>query len=305
MEKQEYRVNIEEQLVRLDKYLCDKNQEISRSRVQSLIEEGHVFVNGKSSKCNYKVKANDLIVIEATEDEVMEAKPEKMDLDIVYEDHDVIVINKPKGIVVHPAPGSLSGTLVNGLLYHCKDLSGINGVLRPGIVHRIDKDTTGLLIVAKNDKAHISLSEQLQHKSVSRKYYALVHGVIEHEFGTIDAPIGRDVKDRQKMAVTSTNSKEAITHFRVVERFKDFTLVECTLETGRTHQIRVHMQYIKHPVAGDEKYSYRKPMKVNGQLLHAHELRFIHPSTNQEVVVSAPLPDTFQQVLEELRSKES
>lgn len=305
MEEKRYTVIKEEELVRLDKYLCEKNQDLSRSRIQSLIDEGHVFVNGKTARSNYKVKNNDEIVMEAVADVELEAKPEPMDLDIVYEDSDVIVINKPKGIVVHPAPGSLSGTLVNGLLYHCKDLSGINGVLRPGIVHRIDKDTTGLLIVAKNDKAHISLSEQLQCKSVSRKYYALVHGVIEHEFGTIDAPIGRDVNDRQKMAVTSTNSKDAVTHFRVVERFKEYTLVECTLETGRTHQIRVHMQYIKHPVVGDEKYSYRKTMSVGGQLLHAHELKFIHPTTNEEVVVSAPLPDIFEQVLAELRAKEN
>lgn len=305
MEAKKYEVSKENELIRLDKFINEIEADLSRSRVQSLIEDGHVFVNNKTSKSNYKVKAGDIIEIESIEDEALEAQPEKMDLDIVYEDSDVIVINKPKGIVVHPAPGALTHTLVNGLLYHCKDLSGINGVLRPGIVHRIDKDTTGLLIVAKNDKAHLSLSEQLQSKSISRKYYALVHGVIEHEFGTIDAPIGRDVKDRQKMAVTSTNSKEAVTHFKVVERFNDYTLVECKLETGRTHQIRVHMQYIKHPVVGDEKYSYKKTMKVGGQLLHAHELRFIHPTTNEEVIVSAPLPELFENVLSELREKEN
>ncbi|NCC55308.1 MAG: RluA family pseudouridine synthase [Erysipelotrichia bacterium] len=304
MEAKRYEVTSEEQLTRLDKFINALESDLSRSRIQTLIEEGHVFVNQKVAKANYKVKMNDVVEIEAVEEECLTALPEKMDLDIVYEDKDVIVINKPKGIVVHPAPGALTHTLVNGLLYHCKDLSGINGVLRPGIVHRIDKDTTGLLIVAKNDKAHLSLSEQLQSKSVSRKYYALVHGVIEHEFGTIDAPIGRDVNDRQKMAVTATNSKDAITHFKVVERFREYTLVECKLETGRTHQIRVHMQYIKHPVVGDEKYSYKKTMKVNGQLLHAHELRFIHPTSHQEVVVQAPLPALFEEVLETLREKE-
>ena len=304
MEAKTYRVEKEEELTRIDKFLNEKESDISRSRIQQLISDQHVFVNDKIVKANYKVKDNDIVYIEAIEDQELEAKAEKMDLDIVFEDCDVIVLNKPKGIVVHPAPGALSNTIVNGLLFHCKDLSGINGVLRPGIVHRIDKDTTGLLIVAKNDKAHLSLSEQLKSKSVSRKYYALVHGVIEHEFGTIDAPIGRDVNDRQKMAVTSTNSKDAVTHFQVVERFKDYTLVECRLETGRTHQIRVHMQYIKHPVVGDEKYSFKKTMKVNGQLLHAHELRFIHPTSNEEIIVNAPLPQIFEDVLEELREKE-
>ena len=220
-----------------------------------------------------------------------------------YEDEDVIVINKPKNIVVHPAAGNQTGTLVNGLLYHCKDLSGINGTLRPGIVHRIDKDTTGLLIVAKNDLAHASLSKQLQSKTVNRLYYALVHGVIQHDFGTIDAPIGRDVKDRQKMAVTSTNSKDARTHFQVIERFENYTLVECRLETGRTHQIRVHMQYIGHPVVGDEKYSYRKTMQTNGQLLHAHQLTFQHPRTGEMITVEAELPKQFADILEELRQE--
>lgn len=301
MEAKRFKVEELDANIRIDKYLSDQAEELSRSRIQSLIDDELILVNGKKTKSNYKLKNNDVIDILENEDKELEAKPEKMDLDIVYEDSDVIVLNKPKGIVVHPAPGSTSGTLVNGLLYHCTDLSGINGVLRPGIVHRIDKDTTGLLIVAKNDKAHVSLSEQLQCKSVSRKYYALVHGVIEHEFGTIDAPIGRDVKDRQKMAVTATNSKNAVTHFKVIERFKDYTLVECTLETGRTHQIRVHMQYINHPVVGDEKYSYKKTMKVNGQLLHAHELTFVHPTTNERVTVNAPLPTLFENILRELR----
>ena len=287
---------------RIDKYLSMVVEDLSRSRIASLIEEGSILVNGEVIRAKYKVKPADHITAAFEDEMALEAAPEKMELDIRYEDHDVIVINKPKGIVVHPANGNQSGTLVNGLLYHCKDLSGINGVLRPGIVHRIDKDTTGLLIVAKNDKAHASLSKQLQNKSVNRLYYALVHGVIEHEFGTIDAPIGRDPKDRQKMAVIATNSKPARTHFRVVERFAKYTLVECRLETGRTHQIRVHMQYIGHPVVGDEKYSYRKTMKTNGQLLHAHQLTFLHPTTNERIAVEAPLPKQFADILEELRN---
>lgn len=287
---------------RLDKYISEQ-EDLSRSRIQGLLSEGVILVNGVACKANYKVKPKDHITASFDDEMEMEAIPEEMDLDIRYEDEDVIVINKPKGIVVHPALGNQTGTLVNGLLYHCKDLSGINGVLRPGIVHRIDKDTTGLLIVAKNDAAHASLSKQLQNKSVNRLYYALVHGVIEHEFGTIDAPIGRDVKDRQKMAVTATNSKDARTHFKVIERFDGYTLVECRLETGRTHQIRVHMQYIGHPVVGDEKYSYRKTMQTNGQLLHAHQLTFVHPRTNEKVTVEAELPEQFANILEELRQK--
>ncbi|MGL5978614.1 MAG: RluA family pseudouridine synthase [Erysipelotrichaceae bacterium] len=290
--------------IRMDKVISSFEDGFSRSRVQNLIDDGQITVNGAVQKANYKVKVNDEIVVHYVDDEEIEAIPEAMDLDVVYEDSDVIVINKPRGIVVHPSVGNLHGTLVNGLLYHCKDLSGINGVLRPGIVHRIDKDTTGLLIVAKNDKAHLSLSSQLQDKSVNRLYYALVHGVIEHEFGTIDAPIGRDPQDRQKMCVTANNSKTAVTHFKVVERFKNYTLVECRLETGRTHQIRVHMQYIKHPIAGDQKYSYRKTMDVGGQLLHAHQLEFVHPTTGEKVVVNAPLPVQFANILAELRKGE-
>ena len=304
MEAKRYTVTKENEMVRLDKFLSDAEEALSRSRIQSLIEEEKILVNEKKTKANYKVKCGDVIDFLEVEDESLEVEPENIPLDIVYEDSDVIVVNKPKGMVVHPAVGALKHTLVNALLYHCTDLSGINGVLRPGIVHRIDKDTTGLLIVAKNDKAHRSLGEQLQSKTVSRKYYALVHGVIEHEFGTIDAPIGRDPKDRQKMCVTASNSKDARTHFKVIERFKNYTLVECKLETGRTHQIRVHMQYIKHPVAGDEKYAYRKTLKVGGQLLHAHEIEFIHPTTQEKIVLNAPLPQVFEDVLKELREAE-
>ena len=264
--------------VRIDKYISEQ-EELSRSRVQSLLQEGLILVNEKPAKANYKVKAQDHITACFDDEMELEARPEAMELDVRYEDEDVIVINKPKNIVVHPAAGNQTGTLVNGLLYHCKDLSGINGTLRPGIVHRIDKDTTGLLIVAKNDLAHASLSKQLQSKTVNRLYYALVHGVIQHDFGTIDAPIGRDVKDRQKMAVTSTNSKDARTHFQV------------------------HMQYIGHPVVGDEKYSYRKTMQTNGQLLHAHQLTFQHPRTGEMITVEAELPKQFADILEELRQE--
>lgn len=300
-----YIVNEEDAKIRLDKYLAAQDEALSRSRIQSLVDEGQILVNGHIQKANYKVKGNDTIVLTMEDERELEVEAENIPLDIRYEDEDVIVINKPKGMVVHPANGNQNGTLVNALLYHCKDLSGINGVLRPGIVHRIDKDTTGLLIVAKNDMAHASLSKQLQTKSVNRLYYALVHGVIPHDFGTIDAPIGRDVNDRQKMAVTASNSKDARTHFKVIERFKEYTLVECRLETGRTHQIRVHMQYIGHPVVGDEKYSYRKTMKTGGQLLHAHQLTFVHPRTNETITVEAPLPTQFKEILEELRAKEA
>ena len=288
---------------RADKVIS-KLEDLSRSYVQILMEKECILLNGNPCKPNTKVKENDHIVIEYEDETELDLEPQDLHLDVVYEDEDVIVINKPKGMIVHPTSGSQKDTLVNGLLYHCKDLSGINGVMRPGIVHRIDKDTTGLLIVAKNDKAHESLANQLKDKSVSRKYYALVHGVIAHDFGTIDAPIGRDPKDRQKMCVIAKNSKHAVTHFKVIERFKEYTLVECSLETGRTHQIRVHMQYIGHPVVGDPKYSYRKTMSCNGQLLHAHELTFVHPSTQEKMVVEAKLPLQFEEILNDLRSRE-
>lgn len=288
---------------RADKVIS-KLEDLSRSYVQILMEKECILLNGNPCKPNTKVKENDHIVIEYEDEAELDLEPQDLHLDVVYEDEDVIVINKPKGMIVHPTSGSQKDTLVNGLLYHCKDLSGINGVMRPGIVHRIDKDTTGLLIVAKNDKAHESLANQLKDKSVSRKYYALVHGVIAHDFGTIDAPIGRDPKDRQKMCVIAKNSKHAVTHFKVIERFKEYTLVECSLETGRTHQIRVHMQYIGHPVVGDPKYSYRKTMNCNGQLLHAHELTFVHPSTQEKMVVEAKLPLQFEEILNDLRSRE-
>ncbi len=292
----------EEKGQRIDKYLCEQTQ-LTRSRIQQLIEQGAVEVNGKATKSNYKINPGDLIEVSYEDLSELDVVAQDIPLDIRYEDSDVIVINKPRGMVVHPANGNQQGTLVNALLYHCKDLSGINGVLRPGIVHRIDKDTTGLIIVAKNDKAHLELSKQLQDKTVNRLYYALVHGTFAHDYGTIDAPIGRDETDRQKMAVTEKNSKEARTHFRVLERFKDYSLVECRLETGRTHQIRVHMRYIDHPIVGDEKYGYRRTMKIGGQLLHAHQLEFVHPSTGEKMVVEAEIPQDFAEVLQRLRAE--
>ena len=298
----EFDVERAQEGMRLDRCVSEYSA-ISRSRVQELIAQGKVSVNGAGAKSSLRLAEGDHIRIDHDEPAELDVEAQDIPLDIRYEDEDVIVINKPRGMVVHPAAGNQRDTLVNALLYHCRDLSGINGVLRPGIVHRIDKDTTGLIIVAKNDAAHLDLSQQLQRKSVSRLYYALVHGDFAHDHGTIDAPIGRDEKDRQKMAVTEKNSRDARTHFRVIERFRGFTLVECRLETGRTHQIRVHMRYIGHPVAGDEKYGYRKTLKTGGQLLHAHQLEFIHPRTKEKVVVEAPLPDDFAAVLKTLREE--
>lgn len=288
---------------RLDKHVANLYPELSRNKVQEMIAKGYILVNNQVKKANYCLNENDEVSVKMMDVVPLDLEPVNMNLDIRYEDKDVVVINKPKNMVVHPSETSKEKTLVHGLLHEIKDLSGINGVLRPGIVHRIDKDTSGLLIVAKNDNAHIKLSQQLKDKTVSRKYYALVHGVIENDYGTIDAPIGRDLNDRQKMNVTAKNSKDAITHFKVIERFKNYTLIECELETGRTHQIRVHMQYIKHPIVGDNKYSYRKTLNTNGQLLHAHELVFVHPSTDEKIVVNAPLPEEFNKILEELRNE--
>jgi len=230
----------------------------------------------------------------------LKVEAEEMDLDVLYEDSDLIVINKPKGMVVHPGAGNPNHTLVNGLLHHCKDLSGINGVLRPGIVHRIDKDTSGCLVVAKNDLAHQNLSEQLAQRSLKRTYIALVHGVIQHNVGTIEAPIGRDKNDRQKMTVTSLNARPALTHFKVLKRYDAYTLVECQLDTGRTHQIRVHFQYINFPIVGDPKYSIKKTLETQGQCLHAQRIEFIHPRTKDVMQFEAEMPEVFKHVLEEL-----
>lgn len=285
---------------RIDKVVSTLDPEWSRSQVQQWIKEGNVLVNGAQVKTNYKCSLDDKLEIVIPEPEILDVIPEEMDLEIFYEDHDVLVVNKPKGMVVHPAPGHMTGTLVNGLMAHCKDLSGINGVLRPGIVHRIDKDTSGLLMVAKNDMAHESLVNQLVAKSVTRKYKALVHGNIQHDHGTIDAPLGRDSKDRQSMTVVD-NGKNAVTHFNVLERFQDFTLVECQLETGRTHQIRVHMKYIGYPLAGDPKYGPKKTLDLGGQALHAGLLGFDHPRTGEYIEFEAPMPEYFTELLKQLR----
>ena len=294
-------VNNENANTRLDHYLAN-NTEFSRSKITNLIKEGKILVNGKNVKTGYLIKENDIIEINYEEEE-LKAEPEKMDLDIVYEDNDVIVVNKANKVVVHPACGNRSGTLVNGLLYHSKNLSSINGEFRPGIVHRIDADTTGLLMIAKNDKAHKILADQLKEKTTHRVYYALVWGVINNETGTIDAPIGRDPKDRKKMAVTPDNSKEAITHFRVIERYKNATLIELKLETGRTHQIRVHMKYIGHPVVNDPVYSNKPLFDDSGQCLHAKELGFIHPTTNEFMKFDSELPECFIKIQNLLKNE--
>ena len=287
---------------RIDKALSLMESTWSRSQISGWLDEERILVNGAKVKSKYKVKVGDVIEVTVPEVEDLEIVPEDLNLEIVYEDADVLVVNKPKGMVVHPAPGHTSGTLVNGLMYHCKDLSGINGVARPGIVHRIDKDTSGLLMVAKNDVAHVGLVNQLVDKSVTRKYTALVHGHIPHEKGTIDAPIGRDQKDRQKQAVVD-KGKHAVTHFQVIEQFGDYTLVECRLETGRTHQIRVHMNYIGYPLVGDPKYGPKKTLDFGGQVLHAGVLGFIHPITKEYLEFEVPLPEDYQQLLAELRAK--
>ncbi|KAA0762955.1 RluA family pseudouridine synthase [Bacillus sp. SH5-2] len=290
----------EQKSERIDKFVAGINNEWSRTQVQQWIKDDVVTVNGKAVKGNYKVKENDEITVTIPEPEELDIQPEDMNLEIYYEDADVLVVNKPRGMVVHPAPGHTSGTLVNGLMHHCTDLSGINGVMRPGIVHRIDKDTSGLLMVAKNDMAHESLVNQLVAKTVTRRYKAIVHGVIPHDKGTIDAPIARDKKERQSMTVDE-NGKNAVTHFQVLERFKDFTLVECRLETGRTHQIRVHMKYIGYPLAGDPKYGPKKTLDMNGQALHAGILGFDHPRTGEYIQFEAPIPEVFEDALNILR----
>ncbi|TWM24888.1 Ribosomal large subunit pseudouridine synthase D [Bacillus paralicheniformis] len=303
MEHFDMTVHEEHKGERIDKYLTAVEADWSRTQVQQWIKEDRVLVNGNAVKANYKVQEGDAVSVHVPEPEPLDVTAEPMDLDIYYEDQDVLVVNKPRGMVVHPAPGHLTGTLVNGLMAHCDDLSGINGVLRPGIVHRIDKDTSGLLMVAKNDMAHESLVNQLVNKTVTRKYTALVHGVIPHDHGTIDAPIGRDKKDRQSMTVTRENGKHAVTHFEVIERFDDFTVVECQLETGRTHQIRVHMKYIGFPLAGDPKYGPKKTVDFNGQVLHAGVLGFDHPRTGEYVEFEAPLPDDMKNLLDKIRNK--
>ena len=289
--------------VRLDKYLADTH-DLSRSRVQQLVKEGRIMVDGKPVKGSFKLKKDQVIECDIPEDREIDVLPQDIPLDILYEDSDIIVVNKGKGMVVHPAPGVYEGTLVNALLYHCKDLSGINGYIRPGIVHRIDKDTTGCIVACKNDLAHESIARQLEDKTCHREYQAIVMGNIPHDDGLIDAPIGRDPRDRQRMTVTEKNSREARTHFHVSERVYSATWVECALETGRTHQIRVHMRYINHPVMGDEKYG--KPcryMDTQGQVLHASDLTLVHPRTGETMHFHAPLPAYFEELLDILRKE--
>ena len=300
MENLEFIVSEAQNGLRFDKLCVEILPDLSRTRIQDLIANGFITINDLEVKANTKVRTNDIISAEWPEDEELKVEAEEMDLDVLYEDKDLIVINKPKGIVVHPGAGNPNHTLVNGLLAHCKDLSGINGVLRPGIVHRIDKDTSGCLVVAKNDLAHQNLSEQLAKRTLKRTYIALVHGVIQHNVGTIEAPIGRDKSDRQKMTVTSMNARPALTHFKVMKRYEAYTLVECQLDTGRTHQIRVHFQYINFPIVGDPKYSIKKTLETQGQCLHAQRIEFIHPRTQEVMQFEAEMPEVFKQVLEEL-----
>ena len=295
-------VEINDSGKRIDKYL-NENTEYTRSKIQKMIENGNILVNDIKVKDSYKVKENDYITIEALE-ETTDILPENIPLDIYYEDDDLIVVNKPSGMVVHPAPGNYTGTLVNALIYHTNNLSKVNTNIRPGIVHRIDADTSGLLLVAKNDKSHNILAEDIQKKEVVREYIALVEGIIMEDTATIDAPIGRDKKDRKKMTVTSENSKDAVTHIRVLERYKDSTLIRCKLETGRTHQIRVHLSYIGHPVVNDPVYGHKKLIdKDFGQMLHAEKLGFVHPTTKEYMEFTAEPPKRFQEILNIYKEK--
>lgn len=303
-ESYEWTIPAEQSKERIDKFISESlGEDVSRSQVQQWIKDGAVSVNGQSVKPNHKLAADDLVKLIVPEPTDLDIVAENIPLDVVYEDGDVIVVNKPRGMVVHPAVGHHSGTLVNALMYHCRDLSGINGVMRPGIVHRIDKDTSGLLMAAKNDLAHNSLAEQLKEHSVTRKYIALVHGNIDHDHGTIDAPIGRDPHDRKMYTVKDKNSKHAVTHFLVIERLGDYTVVELKLETGRTHQIRVHMKFIGHPLVGDPMYGRSKGVRMDGQALHAAVLGFQHPRSGEYLEFEAPMPDDLRTLLETLRSR--
>lgn len=290
---------------RIDRYLSDELEDRSRSYIQKIMKEGYVKVNQKPVKSNYRLSFGDSVEVTLPEAKEPDIVPENIPLDILYEDQDIIMINKPKQMVVHPAPGHYSGTLVNALMYHCGDeLSGINGCMRPGIVHRIDMDTTGSLVVCKNDKAHQSLSEQLKVHSIRRIYVAIVHGNIKEDSGTVNAPIGRHPTDRKKMSTHCKNGRDAVTHYKVLERFGDYTYIQCELETGRTHQIRVHMASIGHPLVGDEVYGPKKcPFKgLQGQTLHARILGIIHPTTGKYLEVNAPLPEYFIELLDRLRN---
>lgn len=290
---------------RIDKFLSEQFPEFSRSYIQKLIKDGQVTAGEKVIKSNYKISGSEEIILTIPDQVMPDILPENIPLDILYEDQDLIVVNKPKGMVVHPAAGHYSGTLVNAIMYHCGDeLSGINGVMRPGIVHRIDQNTTGSLLICKNDMAHNAIAEQLKVHSITRKYRAIVHGNLKEDRGTVNAPIGRHPVDRKKMAIEPRNGKEAITHYQVLERFGNYTYIECQLETGRTHQIRVHMSSIHHPIVGDDVYGPAKcPFPgLQGQTLHAQVLGFIHPRTGQYMEFSAPLPEYFENLLKKLRN---
>ena len=287
---------------RLDKFLSAVLPDQSRSYLQKIIKDGSVLVNGKAQKASYRMEDQDEVLVDLPELKEPEIEAENIPLDILYEDDDLLMVNKPKGMVVHPSAGHLTGTLVNAVMYHCKDrLSGINGVMRPGIVHRIDMDTTGVLVICKNDKAHNHVAAQLKEHSITRKYRAIVHGVIKEEEGTVDASIGRHPVERKKMAAGVKNGKRAVTHYRVLQRFRNHTYIECQLETGRTHQIRVHMASIGHPLLGDTVYGPAKnPLHLQGQTLHAQVLGLIHPSTGEYLEVEAPLPEYFEKLLRKL-----
>ena len=301
--KQELFPEIADSGLRIDKYLSTVNEQLSRSYIQKLLKSGLVLVDGKPVKASYQVDEGDVISLDIPEAVEPEIEPENMDLDILYEDQDVILVNKPKGMVVHPAAGHYSHTLVNGLMHHCKDqLSGINGVMRPGIVHRIDMDTTGVIIACKNDMAHNSIAAQLKEHSITRRYQAIVHGVLKDDAGTVEGPIGRHSTDRKKMSINYNNGKSAVTHYKVLKRFRQYTHVECRLETGRTHQIRVHMASIGHPLLGDLVYGPGKcPIPgLQGQTLHAGVLGFIHPRTGEYMEFTTPLPEYFAKLLNTL-----
>lgn len=289
---------------RLDAYIANQDENITRTSAQRLIEQGHILVNGKQQKVSYKVMVNDIITIEEVQAQPIELKAQDIPIEIIYEDKDIIVVNKPKGMVVHPANGNPDGTLVNAILAICKDsLSGIGGEIRPGIVHRIDKDTSGILIVAKNDKAHVNMSEQIKNHEVKKKYIALVRGVIKENEATIDMPIGRSNSDRKKMAINK-NGKNAITHIKVLKRYDKYTLLEVNIETGRTHQIRVHLSHIGYPIIGDYVYSNGKnEFGIIGQCLHARSLEFKHPITGNDMKLEAPMPDYFNEILNKLDNK--
>ncbi len=301
----EIRFTADRQGERIDRFLSENLEDLSRSYIQKLLKDGSILVNNHTVKANYKTNEDDDIIVRIPDPEVPDILPEDIPLDILYEDDDILVVNKPKGMVVHPAPGHYSSTLVNAIMFHCKGcLSGINGVLRPGIVHRIDMDTTGSLVICKTDRAHQILAEKLKSHSITRRYHAIVHGNLKEDAGTINAPVGRHPVDRKKMSTKAPCGRPAVTHYKVLERFGDYTYIECELETGRTHQIRVHMASIGHPILGDAVYGPMKcPFKLEGQTLHAKILGFEHPVTGEYMEFDAPLPEYFVSLLERLRMR--